>query len=431
MRFRVWSFLFLLVFSGCDEKNSKKNNQNNDVINNQTNNINNANNENNINNSNNVNNTNNSNNNNAGPCADNPCLGRGLHRTVCVEVAGEPGYECLCEAGFEDTGAGCELQTAAACPADTQCLADVCVPVSEPAFQCIGDVECHQNLSADAGNPTTCNNAVAGGVCLGCRPGEPDDCPDGFACTPFGSCARPCLDASDCPAGACDADTGFCTLSQCTADDQCPAGTRCVDADGNGSGLCLRLPCEETACSPYNPSGSCPSGSSCLGGACVDSCTPNPCTELLRTQCRMTPQGPACECDPGYEDDGSGRCEPVPQACPTGFDCRDGYCVDPLEPFQCVTNADCGGTMTCAPQLPTGTCRGCTDPSECPAGFDRCLAGYCLKSCTSPANCPTGMTCTNGYCGKKACITEADCGFGYTCALQSDSTLRCERIVCP
>ncbi len=370
--------------------------------------------------------------NNPGACDAAPCTTAGLHRGTCVETGVEPGYECLCDAGFTDTGTGCELEVAEVCPTDTVCTGDVCVPPAENGMQCIADLDCHENLGAAGGNPTTCDNTIAGGVCTGCREGEPDDCPTGFSCGPFGTCGVPCGTPEDCVFGQCAMGVGFCTAPICTTDLDCIHGTLCVDPDGDGSGLCTRVPCMDTVCSPYNPAGACDPGSTCIDGTCVSSCEPNPCVALNRNTCELSPNGPLCLCNPGFIENGNGDCEPDAQdTCPTGFSCRDGYCVDPAAPLQCVLDADCGGSLTCSPTLPSGVCRGCTGTGDCPAGFDdRCLAGYCLRACDAGNPCPEGMSCTNGYCGRRLCTGAADCAPGYTCVSQTDGTSNCERFTC-
>ncbi|MBU1409930.1 hypothetical protein KKC22_00305, partial [Myxococcota bacterium] len=385
-----------------------------------------------INNVNNINNINNVNNiNNPGACDADPCATAGLHRGTCVEIAAEPGYECQCDAGFSDTGDGCELEVWETCPTDTTCTADVCVPPSEDGAQCLADFDCHENLTPAEGNLTTCDPTLLGGLCTGCREGELDDCPTGFSCSPFGTCGVPCGAPEDCEFGQCAMGVGFCTAPVCTSDPDCVHGTLCVDPDGDGSGFCTRVPCMDTVCSPYNPEGACDPGASCINGACVNSCDPNPCTGLNRGTCEIFPAGPVCTCDEGFIEDELGNCVPDATAdCPTGFSCLDGYCVDPGVPFQCVLDGDCGGALTCAPSLPTGVCRGCTDPVECPSGFNRCLAGYCLKSCSAGDPCPEGMSCTNGYCGRKLCTDAADCAPGYTCVTQTDGSSNCERFTC-
>ncbi|MBU1536514.1 hypothetical protein KKF84_14405 [Myxococcota bacterium] len=360
-------------------------------------------------------------------CSPNPCDPElfGVQKTACV-VQPDESFTCECATGFtENVDGGCDIEVFETCPADNTCLGDYCVGAMGEG-QCISDEDCHENLTV--GNPTFCNPSAAGGICIGCTGLDDDECPTGTTCTPYGTCASSCTLPTDCPHGTCDTDSGYCVQSLCVSDQECPEGTLCVDENNDGSGMCQRAPCTETLCSVYNPQGECDPGASCIMGTCYDSCTPNPCTGLNRTLCVEETQGPQCECDSGYVEDVEGNC--VPEICPSGFSCQDGYCVDPGELFQCVIAADCGGTMTCSPLLPTGTCSGCTDGTDCPAGFDTCLAGYCLRSCGGSNDCAEGMECGgSGYCGKKICSQESDCQPGYTCVAGSSES-RCERIPC-
>ena len=362
-------------------------------------------------------------------CSPNPCdeAVYGPHMTACAGD-GQGGFTCSCDVGYQQTtDGGCEPELVEICPGDDQCLGGWCVPGIGDG-QCIDDSDCHENLSAVDGNPTFCNSAPFGGICIGCSGFDADECPTGFSCTEYNTCAKVCSSSDECPHGTCNTTMGFCVQATCVSDSECPDGAICFDEDGDGSGMCQRIPCLETLGSPYNPGGACDTGEACIDGACYGSCAPeNPCVELNRTNCVETAQGPECHCDEGYAEDANGDC--MPEACPTGFSCQDGYCVDPGELFQCVVDADCGGSLTCSPSLPTGTCSGCTDAVDCPDGFDTCLSGYCLRSCTTSGDCAAGMECNGlGYCGKLNCTAESDCQPGYTCAPGDPG--RCERITC-
>ncbi len=415
--FRLLAVICLLfLVTACDKDKKKKEPANN------------VNNQNNVNNVNNINNVNNQNNQN--PCDDSPCENAGLHRQRCVPAEGEPGHVCLCDEGFEESpGGGCKPSVREECPVNTICRADLCVPDDEPQGQCITDFDCHVILTPAEGNMTACNPAIVGGVCTGCREGFAD-CPPGFECTPFGSCAKPCGAPEDCLFGPCAMGVGFCTFAACTSDAECLHGTVCADPDNDGTGRCLRLPCVDETCSVYNPGGQCPQGSSCMDGSCVDSCVPNPCTGTNRRVCQETDNGPRCLCDPGYAENENGDCVwEQTSTCPAGLGCRDGYCVDPLEPFACVVNADCGGSMICSPNLPSRTCNGCTLDTDCPEGFGKCLAGYCLRACNAQNPCPAGMSCNGSYCGRKVCSTSGECGDGYQCVSTGTESV-CHRYTC-
>ncbi len=358
-------------------------------------------------------------------CEPNPCAGgaAGVNRTRCVPE-GEASYRCECAEGWEENSNGaCIITIQERCTGGDSCLAGYCV--SGPAEgQCVATQDCHTNVSAEEGNPTYCNPAAVGGICLGCTGNNPNECPTGFSCTEFNTCAKPCSGSGECPHGTCHTSSGYCVQSSCSSNADCMEGTVCVDEDNTGTGMCQRIPCLETDCSIYNPEGECPQGEACLNGACTLSCDPNPCQEINREVCTETPNGPVCSCNDGYEESATGEC--VPAICPRGFVCQAGYCTDPQAFSFCSTDADCGGTLTCNPTLPTGTCRGCTSARDCPMGADECLAGYCLRLCTS--GCAEGMECKpSGYCGFKGCTSEGECQPGYTC---STTTNRCERIPC-
>ena len=361
------------------------------------------------------------------PCfPTNPC--RSLHRNTCVaDGAAAGGFRCECNQGYEEQGGACVLSVWTSCPAGLVCRAQVCVPQDLSQEQCLVDSDCHE-FFPDA--PSFCNESAAGGICLGCV--QHTDCPGNTQCTSYGSCALLCDDDGDCPYGRCYSATGFCGQTRCSADTDCFNGTVCIDEDGNGQGLCLRVPCLETECSSTHPNGTCPQpGQACLYGACVDSCSPNPCTqELNKTVCTIEGGAPVCSCAPGYALAADGRCLPEAAECPSGFACSGGVCADTSNPgFVCAQDSDCGGGLVCSPALPSGSCQGCSLTAPCPAGLD-CVSGYCLKSCSRPSDCHPEMTCRgSGYCGRKACASPADCAAPYVCVAGADGGT-CRRPVC-
>lgn len=155
--------------------------------------------------------------------------------------------------------------------------------------------------------------------------------------------------------------------------------------------------------------------------------------------------GPASDADNTADDSDAGTDDPE-SGCPSGFECRGGYCANTSDPkFFCAENSDCGEGLTCtSSSLPSGQCHGCSYASDCPGGGTddavRCItagsSGYCMRICHADEDCSEGMTCrTSGlgsFCGKKDCSTASDCPANYTCTQSSDSSegSYCARIRC-
>ena len=203
--------------------------------------------------------------------------------------------------------------------------------------------------------------------------------------------------------------------------------------------MCQRLACHETACSFSNPGGACPNaGEACINGTCVASCDPNPCTATNRTTCEIKLGVPTCVCDEGTVEK-DGKCMPkTVTKCPSGFACNNGYCANKSDPaFFCVENSDCGGTQTCSPRLPSGTCNGCTADADCPGGDEEnsavsCLSGYCIRGCLTNDECSAGMVCKDGKCSSDTCSTPSQCQSNYTCTPSTTGSANgtCTRIPC-
>lgn len=128
--------------------------------------------------------------------------------------------------------------------------------------------------------------------------------------------------------------------------------------------------------------------------------------------------------------------------CPSGFECKGGYCANTNDrTFFCAEDSDCGGELKCtSASLPSGQCHGCSYASDCPGGGTddavRCLYGYCMRICSSDGDCNAGMVCKESgsghFCGIKSCSTSSDCPANYTCTQSSDPSegSYCTRIPC-
>ncbi len=371
------------------------------------------------------------------PCNDE------LHKNKCVVDETTAGFHCECNIGFSpDENGNCKLTVVNECPDSLICLNSYCVESGDRANeQCLTDEDCHEFNSAAT---STCNPDVVGGVCLNCNTSS--DCPANTFCEEtYHTCKNECDSDSDCPSGRCSTRLGMCLIATCTTDDDCQHGSVCIKDNASSTAMCKRIPCNETACSEFNPNGTCEDGKTCIYGNCVDSCSPNPCTSLpFKTVCSNNAGVITCSCEDGYTENADGRCEPdTVSDCPTGFTCENGYCANRNDAgFVCANDNDCGEYTTCSTPmtLPAGKCTGCSIKADCPhegTGEDaynpfECIAGYCVMTCSSQSDCNEGMECAPQgnlglVCKSKSCTTQSDCPAGYVCDGES---LKCERIPC-
>uniref|UniRef100_A0A452V8G1 Slit homolog 1 protein n=1 Tax=Ursus maritimus TaxID=29073 RepID=A0A452V8G1_URSMA len=200
-------------------------------------------------------------------------------------------------------------------------------------------------VSLDSCSSSPCGN---GGTC---RPQEGED--SGFMCS--------------CPTGfegpTCEVNTDDCV------EHTCANGGVCVDGVGNYS---CRCPLQYT------------------GRACeqlVDFCSPdlNPCQH--EAQCVGTPDGPRCECAPGYAGDNCSENQD---------DCRDhrcqhgAQCVDEVNSYSCLCAEGYSGQFCEAPPRPP-TPRSPCEGTECQNGANcvdqgggpvcQCLPGFGGPEC--------------------------------------------------
>ncbi len=360
------------------------------------------------------------------PCKTKPCSP--AHYSIssknrCVPDDSETGYHCECNTNYvENTDGSCSPKVYDLCPNSMQCIRKYCVPQDLSNEQCVKNSDCRE-----FGGSAECNPLAAGGICNGCN--ENSDCPGNTQCNEnYHACALMCDSDDDCPYGSCHS-IGYCVQKHCSTDADCFSGTICNNSTGDNDGMCQRASCLETACSDTNPGGTCPNANeACINGECVSSCSPNPCHDTNRTKCEIKLGLPTCVCDEGTVEK-NGKCQPkTVTSCPSGFVCKNGYCAKTSDPaFFCAENSDCGGSLTCSPKSPSGTCNGCTYTAECPTlGEDdpvSCLAGYCVRGCFTDDDCNPGMTCnTNSqgsFCGSRSCSKPSDCPANYTCTPSS------------
>jgi hypothetical protein len=159
--------------------------------------------------------------------------------------------------------------------------------------------------------PCCCENASQPGVCCGpvgsqtcCK--SPRQC-CGETCCPSGQvcvdgaceppCDPPCTGCSECVSGSCE--------STCQPDEFCCDGT------------CQAEPCEP----PCDPP--CDGCSDCVDGDCISSCS----------------EGQYC-CDGVCQDEPCATPCETSEDCPSGLDCCNGGCEEPVVPF-CIPCDDC------------------------------------------------------------------------------------------
>lgn len=283
---------------------------------------------------------------------------------------------------------------------------------------------------------------------------------DGGGATGTGAIGDPCASGADCRSGECGGEAlgfpgGYCTLTGCAADEDCPAGSHCDLLQG-GPPLCVR------SCHFEND---CRDAYTCevVDGASAGSCVPAAGTGGVGTPCLYHF---ACE---GYCEPSIGacteQCAPIAIECPAGSHCREFY--DALDPRAgrlfclpdciagegCQAGAQCtdwdqNGVNECLPPCegsghcptpfeprcePSGTCGGCASADDCARFGDRPLCGddgTCV-ACRSDADCPAGGTCrasdAGPVCGGRGdgsgaagtpCADGTDCASG-TCATEA------------
>lgn len=221
-------------------------------------------------------------------------------------------------------------------------------------------------------------------------------------------------------------------LGGCARDDYYCDATGCYFCDGVG---CREVdPPDRTVC---RGDFECPEGESCTDIGCVavgcssdDDC-------VMGTECRegwcVAPLEPIPLPTPG-------DCTTDPEVCDSDLECLDGLCVPRAAPPECTEDGMCmagevcvGGSCvaeetTCRFSTECGDSRTCVDEqcvlgcgmdNPCPAGLV-CEDRFCAEppggtsSCTANADCDAGQICLDGVC-LDGCAASAECGGGRFC----------------
>lgn len=254
----------------------------------------------------------------------------------------------------------------------------------------------------------------------GPAPDEPDAAPKPVVnpnrgdVGPGGRCARDV----DCAAGTCEQsfNRGAC-VQECTADNDCPAGSRCTSMASVQ--ICLPLCGSEGDCRNdwvCNDPGLCTPG--CADYGCEGRAVCQATSGLCQDTCEPLPE----ECN-SFDDDCDGRADNG-ATCANGGDCVGGACTAPPPPAgPCSIDADCEATESCYPDdgtLPGGMCiRACRADADCGATA-RCenignAQSICFPTCASDRDCRQGWQCGDPV---GICTPHCDywgCPEGYAC----------------
>ncbi|MGC6418351.1 MAG: hypothetical protein ACON3Z_14610 [Bradymonadia bacterium] len=295
-----------------------------------------------------------------GGCRDScervPCEGALLcsrETGQCVEAA-----PCLDNEGCFD-GRVCEAGNCnepclepADCPGGMNCINSRC---EEPDF-CRGAFDCHVGRRCVEG---ACRDECVDGACIGTRVCDPTGlCVEGEGCAADRDCdgERRCRVEAGVCADICMVDAQCRGNLECGPDGLCREPRFCVEDDEcAGDRLCLFATCYDVEC---QADGNCPGDELCVGFVCVA--------------------------------DRPGEC-----ACPEGWACDDGHCVQPAPCDAFNGEAGCPEGTMCTPG---GHCAQCAVDADCARGV--CDAGDCVDpfGCEADEDCLDGRTCSNGFC---------------------------------
>ncbi len=318
----------------------------------------------------------------------------GTDAAECEDDCQEGEQICNPNGGFQvcghfDADDCVEFSQPIACPANTQCDVDRCVPncideCAEGTTACLDDLTVGTcgNFDADVclelGAPAACgtNERCEQGECVDASAPCVDECNSGesvCAGNAVQTCGQHdsdnCLDlgpSQPCAAGETCAN-GMCNTT-CTDTCSSEGATEC---SGDGLRTCVRA---VSGCLAWSTVTACPAQETCSNGMCTSTCQ-NECSVSGESLC--TADGTAVTACGQYDSDPClDRSTPVP--CSLGQTCSNGACV-----------------VTCVSTCTQGTTRCVGNSLETCGNYDSdpCLEWGGLMLC------PNGATCSNNVCG--------------------------------
>jgi Cys-rich repeat protein len=404
-------------------------------------------------------------------CLDRPCTSDANCDTlVCHAGSGKCKPAGYCDADGDCTSKHCDLSsntcttgtpepdTTTGCTADSCPDGQVCNETSgeceEPAPN--GNVLCSACPDGDsqcAGGdiPASCVAFGGAAYCLTeCTTN--DDCQTGYQCFAIpgsgsrcipgsGTCDKKCIQEG-CDSGhVCEFDTGNCVpqlnaCDNCTKDDYCGVGNRCVKFGPN-----------DRRCVPQCGEGDeCPSGSACTTEESVKVCKPTGAECCFGASCG----GSCTDCPPDKKGCVQGQCV----ECVTDSHCGPGkicntekhVCEGDVGPqncdnctaptpvchpqlqkcVECLNSTHCGSGQICDPN--TNTCTGdiC---AACSGQYPHCAEINGEKACVQclvDGDCPSGAPCKNYWCEGGPVVTTGNCQTE-GCPTSSQFTLACDQ----
>lgn len=216
--------------------------------------------------------------------------------------------------------------------------------------------------------------------------------------------------------------------AECTDDNQCASGRRCIDNRCVGCSVNVQCrpgySCQSGDCvRDCQSNAECPQGLACIAGSCTTCLTSSDCRDPSlvcnpQSQCAHCRDRSECPAGKACLVTGCGDCA-LDADCGTGAICEQGVCT----PGECHGNADCAASEACVGR----DCGMCTVDSQCRVG-QLCISGACVTgNCRSVLDCGAGQVCLGNQCG--SCANDTQCGTGNLC-VPGTNGLRCTPGTC-